>query len=61
MLGFSIINHNRSLNRLQEIKVNLHRLTFDLLLGAASVAGGGGSADVVAVDVLKENFSITPG
>lgn len=45
----------------QEIRVNLPSLTFDLLFGAAGVAGGGGSADVVAVDVLEENFSITSG
>lgn len=44
-----------------EIKVNLPSLTFDLLLGAAGVARGGGNADVVAVDVLEENFSITSG
>lgn len=46
---------------IQVFKVNLDGLTFDLLLRAAGVAGGGGNADVVAVDVLEEDFSITSG
>lgn len=50
-----------NLTSIQEIQVNRHSLTFDLLLGASGVAGGGGGADVVAVDVLEENFSITSG